>query len=185
MERTAAHPRSPAPVGRKNRAAAAAFSGGFGARWSARSCAKARGRRGSGVAIPEEERWKEGSESCSPWEKDRGGGGGRRLGGGQLLTVISGTKGRTAVRGGRHGAGRSSRARRLTERRRRLSDSRCRDRPGIYSLCARVRTAPPRSAHRGAARGDRVLPSGPHTSATCTFKSLRKQILPRNKIARK
>jgi hypothetical protein len=82
MERTAAHPRSPAPVGRKNRAAAAAFSGGFGARWSARSCAKARGRRGSGVAIPEEKWWKEGSESCSPWEKDRGGGGGRRPGGG-------------------------------------------------------------------------------------------------------
>jgi hypothetical protein len=182
MERSAAHPRSPAPVGRKNRAAAAAFSSGFGARWSARSCAKARGRRGSGVAIPEEKRWKEGSESCSPWKKDRGGGGGRRPGGGAaphgelLRKRKDGGEGRPARCGEKSkGAGR------LTERRRRLSDSRCRDRPGIYSPCAHVRTAPPRSAHRGAARGDRVLPSGPHTSATCTFKNLRKQILPRKK----
>jgi hypothetical protein len=147
MERSAAHPRSPAPVGRKNRAAEAAFSGGFGARWSVRSCAKARGRRGSGVAMPEEKRWKEGSESCSPWKKDRGGGGGRRPGGGAaphgelLRKRKDGGEGRPARRGEKlNGA-----------------------------------------ANRGAARGDRVLPSGPHTSATCTFKNIRKQILPRKK----
>jgi hypothetical protein len=49
-------------------------------RWSARSCAKARGRRGLGAVIPEEKWRKKGLGALLTVERDRGGG--RRPGGG-------------------------------------------------------------------------------------------------------
>jgi hypothetical protein len=51
-------------------------------RWSARSCAKARGRRGLGAAIPEEKWRKKGLRALLTVERDRGGGGSRRPDGG-------------------------------------------------------------------------------------------------------
>jgi hypothetical protein len=87
-------------------------------RWSARSCAKARGRRGLGAAIPEEKWRKKGLGALLTVERDRGGGGGRRPGGGAaphgelLRKREDGGEGRPAQCGEKSkGAGR------LTERR--------------------------------------------------------------------